>query len=832
MGASHNTTDGRTHHTLTLWRMIFGDAEGYIGLFSGLRVEGENDLQGIKNRYLRYPLDAERALDWCLAESEAGREVYFCVHILTEPRRIKQNAVPVRALWADGDYAEVTEGVPEPSVVVESSPGRTHLFWLLTEPIEPEVAERLNNRIARAIGADRSGHDLTQLLRPPGTRNQKYDGTPEVSLVETTGEVYDHAHLERLLPQLPEDATHDRLGEPVSPPMEDEEILERCRQAKNAEKFAALWAGDTSGYDGDDSRADQALVSLLAFFTQDREQIDRLFRESGLVREKWISRPDYRERTLRFALRKDRDYFGVEHENGRVVLIDDLDGGDLTSEDEEARDTGDTYDTMTPRVAPLRHRGGGTGSFPVHAFPPVLRRYLEEAAHAKEAPVEFIASPMLAALGVGIGASRRFRIERSWTELPTLYTAVVALPASGKSPAEDAAMLPVYRQSKVLNHRYKIALETWKVEHQRWEQEAAEARKKKKRVPEEPEKPVKQRIRVGDTTVEALHVRMAENPRGLVLARDELAGFFNSLNQYKGKGSDRQFWLSQHSGRVAPVDRKTDDETYDVDYPCVFVVGSIQPEKLHVLDLEAGDGMVERFLFAWPEARMQPDSERDISVGAEEGYVEIWNRLYALKMGEDEFGNPAPIDVPLASEALPAWRAYRRAIKRGADEPGVSSFMRGVIGKMKAHFHRFALILALVRTVEDREAVEEVREEDLDNAWQLVEYFTGQSYRLYTEFKKENKDDLLAYALSRFLEKTGGEWEGTATELFDALKELDFGKALPKTPDALTQAVRKAARNSPALTAEKGQRSAEARSIVLRREHPEGVRDGVGAEEG
>ena len=130
----------------------------------------------------------------------------------------------------------------------------------------------------------------------------------------------------------------------------------------------------------------------------------------------------------------------------------------------------------------------------------------------------------------------------------------------------------------------------------------------------------------------------------------------------------------------------------------MFVVGSIQPEKLHVLDIEAGDGMVEKFLFAWPEARMQPDSERDISVEAEEAYVEIWDRLYALKMGEDEFGNPAPIDVLLAPEAVPAWRAYRRAIKRSADEPGVSSFMRGVIGKMKAHFHRFALILALVRT--------------------------------------------------------------------------------------------------------------------------------------
>ena len=75
--------------------------------------------------------------------------------------------------------------------------------------------------------------------------------------------------------------------------------------------------------------------------------------------------------------------------------------------------------------------------------------------------------------------------------------------------------------------------------------------------------------------------------------------------------------------------------------------------------------------------------------------------------------------------------------------------------------------------------------------------------------------------MGQFLEENGGGWEGTATELFDALANLGYTRALPKKPDALTQAVLKAARNSPTLTAKKGQRSAEARSVVLRREYPE-----------
>jgi hypothetical protein len=86
-------------------------------------------------------------------------------------------------------------------------------------------------------------------------------------------------------------------------PMSDEEVIAYCRRAKNAERFASLFDdGDTSAYEGDDSRADQALVSKLAFYTQDPEQLDRLFRQSALSRPKWERRADYRRRTIKKAL--------------------------------------------------------------------------------------------------------------------------------------------------------------------------------------------------------------------------------------------------------------------------------------------------------------------------------------------------------------------------------------------------------------------------------------------------------------------------------------------------------------------------------------------------
>ena len=84
--------------------------------------------------------------------------------------------------------------------------------------------------------------------------------------------------------------------------VDDDVVLERARSAKNGARFRALFdEGGLCGY-ATDSEADQALSNLLAFWTRrDREQMDRLFRRSARMRDKW-NRQDYRDRTIGRAL--------------------------------------------------------------------------------------------------------------------------------------------------------------------------------------------------------------------------------------------------------------------------------------------------------------------------------------------------------------------------------------------------------------------------------------------------------------------------------------------------------------------------------------------------
>jgi hypothetical protein len=92
-----------------------------------------------------------------------------------------------------------------------------------------------------------------------------------------------------------------------TPELSDADVIARARDAANGHRFDALFNGDTNGHGGDDSAADLALLSHLAFWTQDESQLDRLFRRSGLYREKW-ERADYRQRTVTKALERTETY--------------------------------------------------------------------------------------------------------------------------------------------------------------------------------------------------------------------------------------------------------------------------------------------------------------------------------------------------------------------------------------------------------------------------------------------------------------------------------------------------------------------------------------------
>lgn len=81
-----------------------------------------------------------------------------------------------------------------------------------------------------------------------------------------------------------------RMQQRTAADLSDRELIDRAMNAGNGSAFTSLWNGDISGYPSH-SEADQALCNLLAFWTnKDAARMDSLFRQSGLMRDKWNRR--------------------------------------------------------------------------------------------------------------------------------------------------------------------------------------------------------------------------------------------------------------------------------------------------------------------------------------------------------------------------------------------------------------------------------------------------------------------------------------------------------------------------------------------------------------
>ena len=81
-----------------------------------------------------------------------------------------------------------------------------------------------------------------------------------------------------------------RMQQRTAADLSDRELIDRAMNAGNGSAFTSLWNGNISGYPSH-SEADQALCNLLAFWTnKDAARMDSLFRQSGLMRDKWNRR--------------------------------------------------------------------------------------------------------------------------------------------------------------------------------------------------------------------------------------------------------------------------------------------------------------------------------------------------------------------------------------------------------------------------------------------------------------------------------------------------------------------------------------------------------------
>ena len=450
-------------------------------------------------------------------------------------------------------------------------------------------------------------------------------------------------------------------------------------------------------------------------------------------------------------------------------------------------------------VTPLRQfpRNEVAPEFPTDALPKPVERLVEEAAKAIGCPPDAIGLSALVALGSSIGNSRVIQPKRNWTESAAIYGAVIAESGEKKTAAVGVATQAVQK----LEHRFQREHEKAMEEHARnlreYKIEEKDAHKADMAAPPPPRKPDAKRVLTNDPTIEALIPILKENPRGLLLERDELVGWVKGMDQYKsgGKGSERQFWLSTWSGRPVSVDRKSHQGPLSVLKPFIGVIGGVQPDVLEDLAENREDGMLERFLFAYPETLNAFWTEDDITDVALLAYRELYENLRTLSMTTDDEGDALEVPVTFSSEAKEAYIHAYNIHREEVATPGFPRYLRSVWAKLEAYTLRLALIVACCRFTSSGVA-ERIELDDVMRAVRLAEYFKDQARRVFGVLRGYDHKKRLLEHVAAFVSSQGGKWVGTPTELLNKLPYVHK----PNRPDELSKFVKEAAQDEEAFT--------------------------------
>jgi hypothetical protein len=135
-----------------------------------------------------------------LSLHDRGAGVYFTVNRTDGAERKGRNITNIRAVWQEDDDGVAVDFPIEPSLVVESSPGRFHRYWLLAEPWPADERGRADHaevmeRMIETYGSDPNAKDLCRVLRVPGFLNRKHGDPHQVRVVSSPGWRYSRAEI-------------------------------------------------------------------------------------------------------------------------------------------------------------------------------------------------------------------------------------------------------------------------------------------------------------------------------------------------------------------------------------------------------------------------------------------------------------------------------------------------------------------------------------------------------------------------------------------------------------------------------------------------------------
>ncbi len=393
-------------------------------------------------------------------------------------------------------------------------------------------------------------------------------------------------------------------------------------------------------------------------------------------------------------------------------------------------------------------------------LPDSLRGWIIDIAERMQIPPDFSAAAAIVVLGSLIGRKLGIHPKEKddWIVVPNLWGAIVGRPSLMKSPAISEVMKPLNQFVVAAKTKYDEEIEGYefkkmKLKAQKSVLEDDLKKAAKKKVGEEEldaliasrpkiessDTPVEKRYKTEDGTTEKIGEILLENPRGILIHRDELTGWFKSLDKDNREG-DRAFFLESWNGTGCFTVDRIGRGTFHIPALCLSILGGIQPGPLssYVYQATKGgigdDGLLQRFqLTVWPDAPKEwinidrwPDTE------AKKRAYEIFKRIDSYECSSldtnSDLDVPAVRFSPEGQQVFNLWRAELENRIRCGD---LSPSMEAHLAKYRSLMPSLALIFQFCQDADLNREIKQVERSAAELAVQWCKYLETHAHRLY-----------------------------------------------------------------------------------------------------
>lgn len=397
--------------------------------------------------------------------------------------------------------------------------------------------------------------------------------------------------------------------------------------------------------------------------------------------------------------------------------------------------------------------------FPVQALPQAVRGFIETASAAIGCDTSFVALPLLAAAASAIGTSRRLLVKRNWFVPSILWTVVIGESGTQKSPPLRAVLKPLQVRQHEQLARFAAAMAEYRAAMNTYRQATRKSKPPDGLELVEPSRPACERCIVNDTTLEGLVPILQDNPRGVLLARDELVGWIGSFDKYsKGNASaDAAHWLSIYNGESMIIDRKTgDNRTLYVPDASVSICGGIQPGILNrVLSSEHREnGLAARLLLTFPPRQPKRWRDDEIPQAMEDSWADVVTELCMFQHDTGANGQNRPALIRLSQTARGLFQDYVNVT--GDEQAGLTGDLSAAWSKLEESAARLALVIHCIRQASGERVDPWACDADSMHAGiTLGSWFKDETQRVY-QLMKESQDSRELRQAAEWIQQRGG----------------------------------------------------------------------------